>query len=399
MKRIWSKSTPLDKTLSKGVNTPLKPKVFVALSGGVDSAVAAALLKQKGYNIVGVFMREYDLDLADPLAAHIECTQTGDRQSALAVAAHLGIPFQEWDFRRDYQKEVVDYMLREYKSGRTPNPDIMCNKQIKFGEFFKKARTQGADAIATGHYAKLSSRRRPGSSPSSLGLDSRLRGNDIKLLQACDTNKDQTYFLYTLAQEQLRYTLFPLGDLTKPEVRKLAKKFGLPNWDRKDSQGICFIGKLPMKDFLQTKLPPKRGPLIDENGKEVGAHDGAWYFTIGQRHGIGFAGGAEPYYVVGKDVKKNIVSVAQGAKNPLLYSKELTCSDVHWIAGKDPRFPLHCTVRTRYRQPLQKCRISRITGKGGRYRVVFSKPQWAVSPGQACVFYQKDTCLGGGIIV
>ncbi|MBI4250586.1 tRNA 2-thiouridine(34) synthase MnmA [Candidatus Uhrbacteria bacterium] len=361
--------------------------VFVALSGGVDSAVAAALLKRKGYRVFGVFMREYDLDLADPLAAHVECTQAGDRQSALAVAAHLGIPFLEWDFRRDYQKEVVDYMIREYKSGRTPNPDIMCNKQIKFGEFLSKARTQGADYIATGHYAKIQEPRTKNQEPR------------FALKKATDANKDQTYFLYTLMQEQLRSTLFPLGDLTKPEVRKLAKKFGLPNWDRKDSQGICFIGKLPMKDFLQTIVPPKRGLLIDENGKEVGAHDGAWYFTIGQRHGIGFAGGAEPYYVVGKDVKKNIVYVAQGAKNPLLYSKKFICSDVSWIAGKDPKFPLHCTVRTRYRQPLQRCRVSRIKGKGSRYHVVLSKPQWAVSPGQACVFYHDDACLGGGIIV
>lgn len=365
----------------------MKKTVFVALSGGVDSAVAAALLMRSGYSVVGVFMREYDLDLADPLAAHVECTQTGDRQSALAVAAHLGIPFYEWDFRRDYQKQVIDYMVREYKSGRTPNPDIMCNTQIKFGQFLAKARKQGADFIATGHYANR--------------VESRVKGQGsaYKLGVASDTDKDQTYFLYTLTQEQLRFTLFPLGELRKPEVRKLAKKFGLPNWDRKDSQGICFIGKLPMKDFLQTKLPPKRGSLIDENGVKVGEHDGAWYVTIGQRHGIGFAGGAEPYYVVGKDVRKNIVFVAQGSENPLLYQKEFFCSDAHWISGKDPRFPLHCTVRARYRQPLETCAISRVKGEKDRYRVVFSKPQRAMSPGQSSVFYQRNICLGGGVII
>lgn len=365
----------------------MKPSIaYVALSGGVDSAVAAALLKQQGYSVAGVFMREYDLDLSDPLVAHVECTQAGDRQSALAVAAHLGIPFYEWDFRRDYQREVVDYMVREYRAGRTPNPDLMCNRQIKFGKFFKKARAQGADFIATGHYARIQ--------------ESRIKNQEpgFQLKKAEDSNKDQTYFLYTLGHEQLRYTLFPLGDLTKPHVRQLAKKFGLPNWDRKDSQGICFIGKLPMKDFLATKIRSKQGPLIDEKGTQVGTHDGAWYFTIGQRHGIGYAGGADPYYVVGKDMKKNIVFVAQGVKNPLLYRKEFRCADIHWISGKDPKFPLHCTVRIRYRQQLETCRVSRERAVNDTYRVVFAKPQWAVSSGQACVFYKAQECLGGAII-
>ncbi len=370
MARIWNKH--------KQSNTPLKRKVFVALSGGVDSAVAAALLVQAGHDVVGVFMREYDLSLAFPFAEEIRCTQTGDRQSAIAVATHFGIPFREWDFRALYKKEVVDYLVREYRAGRTPNPDIMCNQKIKFGRFLDRARREGANCIATGHYAKIASSLRD--------------KKNFQLLKAKDKNKDQTYFLYTLTQEQLRYTQFPIGGYTKPEVRKLAKKFGLPNWDRKDSQGVCFIGKLPMKEFLKTKVKPMNGPLRTLDGKDIGIHEGAWYYTIGQRHGIGFGGGSKQYYVVGKDMKKNIVFVSAGDNTPALYKKELLFTDAHWVSGTSPKLPFICSARIRYRQSLETAIMY------PRGRVDFKKVQRAITPGQAVVFYKGSACLGGGTI-
>ncbi|MBI2483593.1 tRNA 2-thiouridine(34) synthase MnmA [Candidatus Uhrbacteria bacterium] len=366
----------------------MKKTVYVALSGGVDSAVAASLLKKDGYHVVGVFMREYDLDLPDAFADPVECTQSGDRQSALAVAAHLGIPFHEWDFRRDYRKKVIDYMVSEYKNGRTPNPDSMCNKQLKFGTFLAKARILGADFIATGHYAKKTQRSKSKAQNGS-------KQCKWKLYAAKDTNKDQSYFLYTLTQEQLVYTLFPLGELRKSKVRAHAKKIGLPNWNRKDSQGICFIGKLPMKEYLKTRIPVKTGPLLTMEGTVVGTHEGAWYYTIGQRHGIGFGGGTDPYYVVDKDVKKNIVYVAQGPLNSRLYRTSATVSDLSWVAGSAPRFPFSCKARIRYRQSLQSCVI---TQERDLHYIGFSKPQKAVTPGQAAVFYQGRECLGGGIL-
>ena len=366
-------------------------RIYVALSGGVDSAVAAALLKREGHTVVGVFMREYDMDLTGPFAEKIVCTQTADRSSALMVATHLDILFQEWDFRQAYKKNVVDYLVREYRAGRTPNPDVFCNQKIKFGLFIKKAQSEGADAIATGHYARI--------------IGSRVQGQGSRIYKLCiakDLNKDQSYFLYTLTQEQLQYSLFPVGEYTKPEVRRLAKKFKLPNWDRKDSQGVCFIGKLPMKEYLKTRIPHKSGPLLTVDGKVVGTHEGAWYYTIGQRHGIGFGGGTEAYYVVDKDVKKNIVYVAQGALHPRLYRTHATVTDLSWVAGSAPRLPFSCKARIRYRQPLQSCVLkqgtgSRVQGIKG-YELSFSKPQKAVTPGQAAVFYKGQECLGGGIL-
>lgn len=350
-------------------------KIFVALSGGVDSAVAAALLKRQGHSVTGVFLREYDLNLPHSLAESIHCTQTGDRQSAVAVASHLGIPFEEWDFRQAYQKDVVDYLVREYRLGRTPNPDIMCNKKIKFGLFLEKALRVGADMIATGHYAINHS-----------------RAEQYQLREAKDLNKDQTYFLYTLTQEQLRHTLFPIGVHTKPQVRKFAKKFGLPNWDRKDSQGICFIGKLSMKEFLKSKVRSKKGPLRTSEGRDIGIHEGAWYYTIGQRHGIGFGGGERQYYIVGKDVKRNIVTVAAGDTNPELYKKSLTATDIHWISGASPKLPFICRARIRYRQQLETATIYQ------GHKIAFKKPQRAIAPGQSIVFYKGKKCFGGGII-
>ncbi|MBI4600126.1 tRNA 2-thiouridine(34) synthase MnmA [Candidatus Uhrbacteria bacterium] len=382
------------------LNTPRKRKVFVGISGGVDSAVAAALLKKEGYDVRGVFLREYDLSLPSAFGDAIECTQEGDRQSALAVASALDIPFEEWDFRKEYERAVIRYMVREYKQGRTPNPDIMCNSVIKFGLFLKRALKEGANFIATGHYVKLSSRRRPGSSLDSpaRGGQAAFRGNDTYLSKAKDANKDQTYFLATLTQEQLKHCLFPIGGLLKSEVRQKAEAFGLPNWNRRDSQGICFIGKLSMKEFLKSAIKPKYGKLIAPDGSVVGTHDGAWYSTIGQRHGVGFGGGDKPYYVTGKDVKKNIVYVDRQKPSSLLYQKELTCTQVNWISGVSPKFPFICTARTRYRQKLQKCTVKKLRVTSYELRVTFNKSQRAITPGQFVVFYKGRECLGSGII-
>ncbi|MBI4272777.1 tRNA 2-thiouridine(34) synthase MnmA [Candidatus Uhrbacteria bacterium] len=357
----------------------MKSKAYVALSGGVDSAVAVALLQNAGHAVVGVFMREYDLDLAFPFAEEVQCTQTGDRQSALAVAVHLGIPFMEWDFRCAYKRDVVRYLVREYRAGRTPNPDIMCNQKIKFGRFLDRARREGADFIATGHYARI-------------GNSQRNNKKNFRLLNAKDTNKDQTYFLYTLTQGQLKYTQFPIGEYTKPEVRTLAKKMGLPNWDRKDSQGVCFIGKLPMKEFLKTQVRPTPGHLRTLDGRDIGTHEGAWYYTIGQRHGIGFGGGEKKYYVVRKDIKKNIVYVAQGDAQQPLHKKKVNYSAAHWVSGKSPKFPFLCKARIRYRQALGAATVYSST------MVEFKRAQRAVAPGQAIVFYKGKECLGGGTI-
>lgn len=372
-----------------------KNKIYVGLSGGVDSAVAAALLKKEGYDVIGVFLREYDISLAASLKDALECTQEADRQSALAVAGSLDIPFEMWDFRSAYHRHVVEYLFSEYKRGRTPNPDVMCNKHIKFGLFLDKALKKGADFIATGHYVRIASTLKQ------VARDCRVATYTLK--QAKDKNKDQSYFLYTLTQKQLSRCLFPLGNLSKPEVRTLARKMKLPNWGRKDSQGICFIGKIAMKDFLKTRIPAKGGKLLTASGEVIGTHDGAAYFTIGQRHGLGYGGGGSSLYVVSTDVKKNIVVVAP-EKDPLLYRKELECSSVHWISGIPPSFPLRVRARIRYRQPLQNCTVEKKKTKvknGTRYllRVTFDKPQRAVTPGQAIVFYSRSEMIGGGIIL
>ncbi|MEK7172762.1 MAG: tRNA 2-thiouridine(34) synthase MnmA [Patescibacteria group bacterium] len=398
-------------------------RVFVAMSGGVDSSVTAALLKQQGYNVCGIHIKMW----SDP---EIPCHFKEDRYEAMRVAAVLDIPIKTWDLTREYKKEVVDYMVREFKAGRTPNPDVMCNKHIKFGVFLKKALERGADFVATGHYVRLQHQgiilstfaepvleQSEGLSVNSvkdpmptgrqvrdssvaeltLSLSNGLSQNDNNfLLQAKDLNKDQSYFLWTLTQDQLKHCLFPIGDYIKPDVRKLAKKFKLPNADKKDSQGICFIGEINLREFLQKYIKSKPGKIITTGGKIVGDHIGLQFYTIGQRHGINVGGGI-PFYVVKKDFKTNKLIVAEGPYDKKLFSKKLIATDINWISGTRPKFPLKCLARIRYRQPLQKC-VIKLQLTTHMLQAVFATPQRAVTEGQSIVFYRGQEMLGGGVI-
>lgn len=344
------------------------------MSGGVDSSVAAALLLREGHEVVGAFMKNWS-DEADACSGG--CGWQTEREDALRVAATLGIPFETFDFEAEYRARVVDYMVREYAVGRTPNPDVMCNKEVKFDLFLREADKRGFDMIATGHYARVEH-----------GADGRAR-----LLAGVDTNKDQSYFLNQLSQAQLSRTLFPIGALTKPQVRELARDFGLPNATKKDSQGICFIGQVDLREFLADKIAPRVGPIVTTDGRVVGRHRGAAAYTIGQRQGIRIGGGA-PYFVVEKDVRRNTIVVDR--EPAALMSRSLLVEGAHWISGATPSLPLECEVRIRYRQPLQHCRVS--GGADGVLRVDFKELQRAVSPGQFAVFYAGEECLGGAII-
>ncbi|MBX4211713.1 MAG: tRNA 2-thiouridine(34) synthase MnmA [Candidatus Yanofskybacteria bacterium] len=333
--------------------------VYVAMSGGVDSSVTAALLKKQGFNVVGVFMKPWQ-------PKGIQCLWQKDREDAMRVAAVLNIPLKTWDFSKEYEQKVTKYLIDSYRKGITPNPDVMCNKEIKFGLFLKKALKEGADLIATGHYA---------------------RTKNGKLYTAKDSNKDQTYFLWTLTQGQLKKTLFPIGDITKPEVRKLAKKFKLPTFDKKDSQGVCFIGPLDMKSFLKTKIKSKSGKIFHTDGRELGFHDGAYYYTIGQRHGLNISLGGGPYYVIEKDIKKNIVYV--GSEQDLK-TRTARITDLQWITKPATQ---KLGIKIRYRTPVQQATINK---KG---ELSFSKLQRAITPGQSAVFYKGSQVLGGGILI
>ena len=355
--------------------------VVVALSGGVDSSVAAALLKEQGYKVVGVHIKIW----SDP---EIPCTLKQDRYDAMRVAAKLNIPFKTWDFTKQYGQQVVDYMINEYRVGRTPNPDVMCNKRIKFDVFLKKARELKADFIATGHHARITR----------ATLNRKPYTVNYKLLAGKDKNKDQSYFLWTLTQEQLKYILFPIGDYTKPQVRKIAKKLNLPTAGKKDSQGICFIGEINLREFLKKYIKEKPGPVVTIKGQKIGEHDGLFFYTIGQRHGMGIGGGT-PYYVAEKDFKTNTLVVTESPKHKALYSKELVANKLNWIVGAPPKFPLMCKARIRYRQPLQSCRVfGHSVSKSEKLQIIFTKPQKAIAPGQFLVFYHGDELLGGGII-
>lgn len=345
-----------------------KPLVFVAMSGGVDSSVTAALLKKQRYEVVGVHIKMW----SDP---DIPCNFKEDRYDAMRVAAVLDIPYHTWDLTKEYKKEVVEYMIREFRAGRTPNPDVMCNREIKFGVFLKKALAAGADFVATGHYIRL---------------------ENGKLKIAKDLNKDQSYFLWTLNQNQLKHCLFPIGDYLKPEIRELAKKLKLPTADKKDSQGICFIGEIDLRAFLKKYIKSKPGKIVTTGGKIVGKHEGLQFYTIGQRRGFSVGGGI-PFYVVAKDFKKNILVVGEGPYDENLFGLKLKAVGIHWIAGKKPKLPMQCLARIRYRQPLQNCTIS-LQPTTYNLQAVFSSPQRAVTSGQSIVFYRGEEMLGGGII-
>lgn len=358
-----------------------KGKVFVGVSGGVDSSVALALLKNEGYDVIGVFLKVWSPDF-------LPCDWREERRSAMRVCATLNVPFITMNCEAEYKKEVVDYMIREYSIGRVPNPDVFCNKYVKFGVFLKKALEMGADYVATGHYA--------------IRYEYANHSNDTngyELRESVDSNKDQSYFLYTLTQEQLKHTLFPVGGMTKPEVRELAEKFALPTAHKKDSQGLCFIGKIDMKDFLSHYIETKNGNVLNTSGEIIGTHDGAVFLTIGQRHGFSITKKTsdEPrYFVVSKDLENNTITVAnkEDGKDEVFSTKEIFISNLHFIAG-EPVLPLKTSVRIRYRQEKQECIVNR--AEGG-YSVTFSEPQNGVAIGQSAVFYEGLVCLGGGII-
>jgi len=369
MERIWTKH--------KNTDTTLKPKVFVGMSGGVDSSVSAALLKQQGFNVVGVFIKAWEPEGFD-------CGWRDERRDAMRVAAQLDIPFIILDLSKEYKESVVDYMISEYQSGRTPNPDVMCNKSIKFGAFFKRAMNDGADYIATGHYAQV-----------------KINNNGkYEMLAGIDDNKDQTYFLWTLGQEQLSKTLFPIGGIKKDEVRKLAEKFNLPTFDKKDSQGICFVGKLDLKEFLKGYMDEKPGDVLDEQGKKIGTHSGTLFLTLGERHGFTIdkkTPDEKPYYVIAKNIEQNTITVSHSPSSNS-NNKEVIIESVNWITSQTPDLSKTYQARICYRQPLQTCHLESCQGQFLTMKVVFDEPLTSITPGQSLVLYDGEICLGGGVI-
>lgn len=375
-------------------------KVFVGMSGGVDSSVSAALLKKANYDVTGVFIRVWDP--AEAGQAQSNCTWRDERREAMRVAAVLDIPFKTIDLSKEYKKEVVDYMVREYRSGRTPNPDVMCNKHIKFGAFYKWAMKQGADFVATGHYATIAAQ----SVPLMHGQrgKSNARADCFALINSADEEKDQTYFLWNLKTAQLPHILFPVGGMTKTEVRKLAKKFDLPNAEKKDSQGLCFVGQFDFKKFLKQMIKPKRGVVLNEQGEEIGCHDGATLYTIGERRGFTITKKTpndKPYFVIAKDAKKNTLTVSTNPAKAIgnKEGREVKIEKTNWI-GLEPKIGDKYQARIRYRQPLQNCKIKAANDKSAT--IIFDKKQTTITPGQSLVLYQakggQKICLGGGVI-
>jgi len=351
--------------------------VIVGMSGGVDSSVSAYLLMEQGYQVEGLFMKNWDEDDNTEY-----CTAKEDLADAQAVCDKLGIKLHTANFAAEYWDNVFEHFLEEYKAGRTPNPDILCNREIKFKAFLDYAKVLGADYIATGHYVRRSD-----------------EGESSQLLRGLDNNKDQSYFLHAVGSREIKQTLFPVGELEKPEVRRIATEQGLATAKKKDSTGICFIGERRFKDFLQQYIPAQPGKIETADGDVIGDHQGLMYYTLGQRQGIGIGGkrehGTEPWYVVAKDLKRNTLIIGQGAQHELLFSKAITCKDIFWINSKPGPFPFKCTAKVRYRQPDQECTIHQ---QDDHYLIIFNEPQRAATPGQSAVFYQGEICLGGGVI-
>ena len=356
---------------------PSQTRVIVGMSGGVDSSVSAALLLEQGYQVEGLFMKNWDEDDGTEY-----CTAMEDLADAQAVSDRLGIKLHTANFAAEYWDNVFEHFLEEYKAGRTPNPDILCNREIKFKAFLDYALMLGADLIATGHYTRRAD-----------------RDGHTLLLRGLDTNKDQSYFLHAVGGEQLARTLFPVGELEKPEVRRIAEKYELATARKKDSTGICFIGERRFSDFLKQYLPAQPGDIETTDGQVIGRHHGLMYHTIGQRQGLGIGGlqGAndEPWYVLRKDLERNVLVVGQGNEHPWLFSSALRCSGMYWVNPLDITQPVRMTAKVRYRQPDQACIIE--PAEGG-YLIRFDEPQRAVTPGQSVVLYQDDVCLGGGVI-
>jgi tRNA-uridine 2-sulfurtransferase len=355
-----------------------KHRVVLGLSGGVDSSVAAWLLKREGHEVIGVFMKNWEDDDTDEY-----CTSRQDFVDAAAVADVVGIEIEAVNFADEYRERVFAHFLAEYRAGRTPNPDVLCNSEIKFKAFLEHAIALGADRIATGHYARL-----------------REQAGGVALVKATDRAKDQTYFLHQLTQAQLGGTLFPVGPLTKSEVRTIARENGIPTCAKKDSTGICFIGERPFRDFLGRYLPRTPGPIEDCEGRVLGRHHGLAYYTLGQRQGLGIGGtrdgSAAPWFVAAKDRARNALVVVQGHEHPRLYARSLEVVAMHWIAGTPPASGARLGAKTRYRMADAACRVLAL-GRG-RWRVEFDGPQWAPTPGQYLVLYDAEVCLGGGVI-
>lgn len=348
-------------------------KVVVGISGGVDSSVAALLLKEEGYDVVGIFMKNWDDTDENGV-----CTAEVDYEDAVAVCNQIDIPYYSINFEKEYYDRVFTYFLDEYKKGRTPNPDIMCNKEIKFKAFLDFAKSLGADFVATGHYARVDR-----------------SADETVMLRGVDSNKDQTYFLSQLSQEQIKDVLFPVGELEKSQVREIAHKYKLATADKKDSTGICFIGERDFNEFLSNYLPAQEGNIVDTEGNILGRHDGLMFHTIGQRRGLGIGGEGEAWFVCGKDLKKNELIVCQGKNNPLLFSNKLYASEFSTISDKEIPEEFSCTAKFRYRQADINAHV-KVLGDG-KIEVTYDRTK-AVTPGQAAVFYLGDVCLGSAII-
>lgn len=366
-------------SLEERFKDPSKVRVVVGMSGGVDSSVTALLLKRQGFDVIGVFMKNWDD--TDEFGV---CTAEEDAEDVRRVCDQIGIPYYTVNFEEEYRDKVFEYFLEEYRRGRTPNPDVMCNREIKFGEFLQKALDLGADVIATGHYARVS-----------------LVDGKYELQRGVDTNKDQSYFLHALNQSQLARAMFPIGHLNKPDVRKIADEAGLATAKKKDSTGVCFIGERNFKEFLSQYLPAKPGNMVDlVSGDIKGRHDGLMYYTLGQRQGLGIggSGNGEPWFVADKDLESNTLYVVQGDTHSSLYSVALTATDINWISPEAlaESESIRCTAKFRYRQPDQGVTLT--AQDGGVFQVVFDTPQKAITPGQAVVFYDDEVCLGGGTI-